>query len=97
MASTLSCFQIGLNSPHDDESTHFYFSYGSNMLKERIRINDPDAQPYAAARLEGYRLDFDYFSNRWKGAAATIVQSPESHVWGVVWVKNVSTIPSLDK
>ena len=58
MASTLSCFQIGLNSPHDDESTHFYFSYGSNMLKERIRINDPDAQPYAAARLEVTSFQF---------------------------------------
>ena len=35
-----------------DQSTYFYFSYGSNMLKERIQINDPNAKPYAAARLE---------------------------------------------
>lgn len=28
------------------------------MLKERIRINDPDAQPYAAARLEVTSFQF---------------------------------------
>lgn len=33
-------------------STYYYFSYGSNMLKERIQINDPNAVPYASAKLE---------------------------------------------
>ena len=47
--------------------------------------------------MQGYELDFDYISARWRGAAATIIQSPESHVWGVVWVKNISSIPSLDE
>jgi hypothetical protein len=36
----------------ENNSTYFYFSYGSNMLKERIQINDPNAKPYAAARLD---------------------------------------------
>lgn len=38
------------------KDTYFYFSYGSNMLKERIQINDPNAQPYAAARLDVRRI-----------------------------------------
>lgn len=33
-------------------STYYYFSYGSNMLKERITINDANATPYAAAKLD---------------------------------------------
>ena len=36
----------------ENKSTYFYFSYGSNMLKERIQINDANAKPYAAARLD---------------------------------------------
>lgn len=101
-------------------STYFYFSYGSNMLKERIQINDPNARKYAAARLDvsikckknlflstvllnlslyyqGYRLDFNYKSLRWKGAVATIVESDGSHLWGVVWIKDNITIASLDE
>jgi len=35
-----------------DNANYFYFSYGSNMLKERIQINDPDAKPYAAAKMD---------------------------------------------
>jgi len=35
-----------------ESATYFYFSYGSNMLKERIQINDPDAKPYAAAKMD---------------------------------------------
>jgi len=67
------------------------------MLKERIQINDPDAKPYAAAKMDGYKLDFNYRSTRWQGAVATVVESPESCVWGVVWIKHNSTIASLDE
>lgn len=34
------------------DTNYFYFSFGSNMLKERIRLNDPTAMPYAAAKLD---------------------------------------------
>ena len=46
---------------------------------------------------QGYKLDFNYRSLRWQGAVATVVESPESHVWGVVWVKENQTIASLDE
>ncbi|KAK4021026.1 hypothetical protein OUZ56_002960 [Daphnia magna] len=81
----------------EKQSTYFYFSYGSNMLKERIQINDMNAKPYAAARLDDYRLDFNYKSLRWMGAVATIVESPGCHLWGVVWIKENNTITALDK
>ncbi len=38
--------------PKENSSAYYYFSFGSNMLKERIQINDPNAKPYAAARLD---------------------------------------------
>ncbi|XP_046446169.1 gamma-glutamylcyclotransferase-like [Daphnia pulex] len=80
----------------ENNSTYFYFSYGSNMLKERIQINDPNAKPYAAARLDDFRLEFNYRSLRWMGAVATIVETHGCHLWGVVWIKNNDTITSLD-
>ena len=47
--------------------------------------------------MQGYQLDFDHYSQRWQGATATVVEAPDSHVWGVVWMKNNSAIPSLDQ
>ncbi len=34
------------------EETFFYFSFGSNMLKERITIHNPDATFYKVAKLK---------------------------------------------
>ena len=111
--------EVGTSIPKEMDSAYYYFSFGSNMLKERIQINDPNAKPYAAAKLDvslkvikicihaffnkmsssfkGYRLDFNYRSLRWQGAVATIVQSPGSHLWGVVWIKDNDTIAALDQ
>jgi len=79
------------------EETFFYFSFGSNMLKERITIHNPDATFYKVAKLKDFRLDFNYKSRRWQGAVATIVEDPSSHVWGVVWLKDRSKLNALDE
>ena len=47
--------------------------------------------------LQNYKLDFNYRSRRWQGAVATVVETPGSHVWGVVWIKKNGTIAALDE
>jgi AIG2-like family len=77
--------------------TFTYFGYGSNLLAARIHIQNPTAVFQTIARLDNYRLEFDYDkSSVWRGAAATITESPGDHVWGVVWVMNKVDLPSLD-
>jgi len=81
-----------------------YFAFGSNLLKERITINNPSAEFVDIAKLEGYRLEFNYYSQRWRGAAATVnpleechgPRQPLDHVWGVLWQLHARDIPHLD-
>ena len=47
--------------------------------------------------LQGFRLDFDYFSRRWRGAAATIVEDSDHHVWGVIWELEDQHRETLDR
>ena len=42
--------------------TFLYFAYGSNLLTERIHINNPSAVFRSIARLDDHQLDFNYFS-----------------------------------
>ncbi|ELU14694.1 hypothetical protein CAPTEDRAFT_224905 [Capitella teleta] len=74
-----------------------YFAYGSNLLKERIHIQNPTAVFKTTARLDDYKLEFDFNSKRWHGAAATVTESPGSHVWGVVWELESDQLHHLDK
>ncbi|CAB3405584.1 unnamed protein product [Caenorhabditis bovis] len=63
----------------------YYFSFGSNLLGDRIRYMQKGAEYFCNGKLDGYRLDFVHDSQRWKGALATILQDPSQHVWGCVW------------
>lgn len=79
------------------ENTFLYYAYGSNLLTERIRINNPSAKKIAVAKLDGWRLDFNLYGKSWHGAAATIIPDDDSHIWGVVWELDKSDMPNLDK
>ncbi|KAH8286844.1 hypothetical protein KR018_002019 [Drosophila ironensis] len=74
----------------------FYFGFGSNMLQERIHIQNPTAVRIGPARLNDYRLDFAFESNRWDGAVATIVHTPGDHLWGTLWEIDLSNLPDID-
>ncbi|KAJ8920297.1 hypothetical protein NQ315_011958 [Exocentrus adspersus] len=50
-----------------------YFAYGSNLLEQRIHIQNPTAVRHDIGKLKDYQLDFITFSRRWKGASATII------------------------
>lgn len=42
-----------------ENKTFFYFAYGSNLLTERIRINNPSARAKGIGELKNYKLDFN--------------------------------------
>eukprot|EP00062_Callorhinchus_milii_P005572 gi/632945150/ref/XP_007887894.1/ PREDICTED: gamma-glutamylcyclotransferase [Callorhinchus milii] len=84
----------------DHPASFLYFSYGSNLLQQRLRLNNPSAVKVNVGCLKGYKLAFGIHNNtysRWGGASATIVRSSEDEVWGVVWRLNLSELDSLDK
>ncbi|XP_036359988.1 gamma-glutamylcyclotransferase-like [Octopus sinensis] len=74
-----------------------YFAFASNLLKERLGINNKTAVFKAVAKLENYQLKFAYQSSRWCGHVATIVESKGDVVWGVVYEMSISERDSLDK
>ncbi|KAH3776380.1 gamma-glutamylcyclotransferase-like [Dreissena polymorpha] len=79
-----------------------YFAFGSNLLRQRLRLNNPSATFVSTARLEGYRLAFsnmglDPRTMRWRGGAATIVDAPGHAVWGCVWRLDNEHRESLDR
>ncbi|KAF2360691.1 Gamma-glutamyl cyclotransferase-like [Trinorchestia longiramus] len=59
-------------APSESSDSFLYFAFGSNLLTDRIHINNPSATFVDVAKLEGYKLEFNYYSKRWKGAAATV-------------------------
>ncbi|XP_034657747.1 gamma-glutamylcyclotransferase [Drosophila subobscura] len=82
--------------PEVHGSKFFYFGFGSNMLAQRIHIQNPTAQRMGAALLPDYRLDFAREGPRWRGAVATIVPTPGEHTWGTLWEIDVSNLDDID-
>ncbi|KAL0984951.1 hypothetical protein UPYG_G00150930 [Umbra pygmaea] len=80
-----------------------YFAYGSNMLKERLHLNNPSAVFVTTGSLKDYAIQFGYWkkefdnSNSWHGGVATIEESAGDLVWGVVWKMNKDDLTSLDR
>lgn len=68
-----------------------YFAYGSNMNKEdlnkwclkkgysKINIMNPKV-----ARLDKYKLDFNYYSSTRQGGAANLMDSSKDAIWGLL-------------
>lgn len=82
----------------------YYFGFGSNLLSKRIKIQNKSAERIGVGKLNGYRLDFAdaaidkrYFSPRWNGCPATIIENEGSHVYGAVWKINCSDLNELDR
>ncbi|XP_071959657.1 gamma-glutamylcyclotransferase-like [Antedon mediterranea] len=78
-----------------------YFSYGSNLLRERLLIKNPSATFLTIAKLEDYKLVFgqqkSWKSSVWKGGVASVEYSPGDHVWGVVWKLSRRHLKTLDQ
>lgn len=76
--------------------TFLYFAYGSNLLKERLRLHNPTAVYVCVARLEDFFFHYCGFGNRWQGGMGAIHKQPGSRVWGVVWQLDESDKEHLD-
>ena len=73
-----------------------YFAYGSNMDPRHMSDHCPDARPLGPGRLDGFRIEFTVYSDRWGGGAANIEPDPNGHVWGVVWEVTPEDLAALD-
>lgn len=76
--------------------TEAYFAYGTNMDPRLMKQKCPEAACLGTGRLDGYRLEFNVYSDRWEGGAANLEPDPHGHVWGVVWQMTPGDIESLD-
>jgi gamma-glutamylcyclotransferase len=73
-----------------------YFAYGSNMDERHMREHCPQARVEGPGRLDGFRLEFNVYSDRWDGGAANLEPDPGAHVWGVVWAVDAEDLDALD-
>ena len=74
-----------------------YFAYGSNMASSQMAERCPGAVLLGTARLPGYRLAFDAWSNRRGGLVADVLPNPGSDVWGVLWRVTEEHAAALDR
>ena len=73
-----------------------YFAYGSNMDPRTMHKTAPDAEVIGPGRLEGFRLEFNVYSDRWEGGAANLEPDENAHLWGVVWEIEPADLTNLD-
>jgi hypothetical protein len=84
------------------EDEKCYFAYGSNMDLEDLR-NWCCENNYAhlnltnrkAAKLAGYKLDFNYFSSGRKCGAANIMPAPGESVYGILCKLSKSDLDTI--
>ena len=87
------------------QENYHYFAYGSNMdldhikcwcqKKNRQPINPTKIYP---AKLEGYELCFNYFSEKnWQAGAANIMDNSKECVYGLLMCLNESELVTIRK
>uniref|UniRef100_A0A6Q2WQ19 Uncharacterized protein n=1 Tax=Esox lucius TaxID=8010 RepID=A0A6Q2WQ19_ESOLU len=81
---------------------HFmYFAYGSNLLRERLQVNNPSAVFVSTGSLKDWVITFGSWNkelnNSWHGGVATIEESKGDVVWGVVWRMDKDNLITLDR
>ncbi|XP_012225596.1 gamma-glutamylcyclotransferase-like isoform X2 [Linepithema humile] len=70
-------------------NTFLYFAYGSNLLTKRIRLSNSTAIMKDIGFIKRY-------SKRWCGPSATIVETENFTVWGVIWELDNCNLTTLD-
>jgi gamma-glutamylcyclotransferase len=73
-----------------------YFAYGSNMDPRIMQKTLPEARVMASGRLDGFRLEFNVYSDRWEGGAANLEPDEDGHLWGVIWEIGPDDLAKLD-
>ena len=79
-------------------STFHYFSYGSNMLAERLQARCPSARVLGPGKAMGYALGFSKLSKDGSGKAMPFAQEDGSHVLsGVLFEIDGKQLVDLDR
>ncbi len=75
------------------------FSYGSNMLLQKLKINVPSARKISNARLKEYRFAFNKVSRKDGSAKGNILWTGNEtdNVWGVVFEIDDRDKKALDR
>jgi gamma-glutamylcyclotransferase len=77
-----------------------YFSYGSNLLKERIQARCPSARKIGTGKAVGLKICFGKISTRKNGmqcGKANLVVAEASSVWGVIYEMPESEFSALSE
>ncbi|XP_045194683.2 gamma-glutamylcyclotransferase-like [Mercenaria mercenaria] len=82
--------------------TFLYFAYGSNLLQQRLHMENPSARFVAVGELKGHKLAFSCIGMNpseilWRGGAASIREDPNNSVWGCVWRLGNEHLQTLDR
>ncbi len=78
-------------------SRMLYFAYGSNLDPGQMASRCPSARGLFRACLPDHRLDFTYFSTRWAGGSADVVQHFGDRVWGILYELDPDELARLDR
>ena len=73
-----------------------YFAYGSNLRAVQMSRLCPGHEFLGPARLDGYRLAFNWPDEEWQGGVADVVTSPADAVWGALYRLREADWPTLD-
>jgi cation transport regulator ChaC len=74
-----------------------YFAYGSNMSSGQMSERCPGARALGPARLAGFALTFNRWSDRRRSYVADVIPVHGSDVWGVLWDVTPEDLASLDR
>ena len=74
-----------------------YFAYASNLSKQRMKENCPDAVPRFKAVLPNYRLFFTGWSREWHGGKAMIKPFRGEKVRGAIYEVTDACLRKLDR
>ncbi|CAB1449664.1 unnamed protein product [Pleuronectes platessa] len=96
----LSVTKLRTNTDMAAFGQFMYFAFGSNLLRQRLKLQNPSAMFCSTARLKDYKLSFglwnEHVDNKWHGGVATIEFCPGADVWGVIWSMSDENLRSLD-
>ena len=74
----------------------YYFVYGYNLHKKKMKELCPDSLPRFAAVLPNYQLIFYGWSRKWRGGQASIRKATGAKVRGAIYEVNDNCLGRLD-
>lgn len=81
----------------DSQETHLlYFAYGSDMNPEQISARCDEPKAFMVAHLPDYAVAFFGHADRWDGGLESIMECPNSQVFGVLYKVSFNDADYLD-